>query len=214
MMTPDSAKLTLFLVASAVLILTPGPAVLYIFARSLGQGRMAGMASVGGIAVGDLVHAIGAALGVSAIIASSALAFSALKYAGAAYLIYLGVRKFLSAPLDPDAATVRREPLGAIFRQGVVVGTFNPKPALFFLSFLPQFADPARGSVPLQLLLFGLTFVTMAVISNTAFALLAGSFGAWIKRRKAFLRHERYVTGTMYCGLGVAAALSGPPRAR
>ena len=143
----DPSKLNLFIVAAAVLILAPGPAVLYIFARSASQGRRAGLASVGGIAAGDLFHALGAALGVSAIIASSVLAFSLLKYAGAAYLIYLGIRKFRSPPLNPTTAALAAETLGKIFRQGALVGIFNPKPALFFLSFLPQFADPSRGSV-------------------------------------------------------------------
>lgn len=205
------SHLALFLLATVVLILTPGPAMLYIFARSLSQGRAAGLASVAGIAVGDLFHALGAALGVSAIIASSVLAFSVLKYAGAAYLVYLGIRKFRSPPLDPTAAELRREPLRAIFRQGAFVGIFNPKPALFFLSFLPQFADPARGSVPLQLLAYGLTFVLLAALGNATFSLLAGRFGTWLKERPAFLRNERYVSGSVYCGLGLAAALSGPP---
>ena len=205
------SHLALFLVATVVLILTPGPAMLYIFSRSLSQGRGAGLASVAGIAVGDLFHALGAALGLSAIIASSVLAFSVLKYAGAAYLVYLGIRKFRSAPLDPTAAALRREPLGAIFRQGAFVGIFNPKPALFFLSFLPQFAEPASGSVPLQLLAYGLTFVVLAALGNATFSLLAGRFGNWLKERPAFLRHERYVSGSVYCGLGLAAALSGPP---
>jgi len=154
---------------------------------------------------------LGAALGLSAIIASSVLAFSVLKYAGAVYLVYLGFRKFRSAPLDPVAADVRPEPLRAIFRQGALVGIFNPKPALFFLSFLPQFADPARGAVPLQLLGLGLTFVLVAALGNATFSLLAGRIGAWLKRRPAFLRNERYVAGSVYCGLGLAAALAGPP---
>ena len=209
---PPSTQLTLFLIASAVLILTPGPAVLYIFARSVAQGRLAGIVSATGIAIGDLVHALGAALGLSAIIASSVLAFSILKYLGAAYLIYLGIRKLYSKPLDPGAAVVRPELLKNIFRQGVLVGVFNPKPALFFLSFLPQFADPSRGSVQIQLLTLGIVFVAMAVIGNSTFALLSGTFGTWIKRRKTFLRHERFVTGAVYCGLGVAAATSLPAR--
>ena len=209
---PASAQLTLFLLASAILCLTPGPAVLYILARSIGQGRAAGLASVGGVAVGNLAHAIGAALGLSAILASSALAFAGLKYVGAAYLIWLGIRKFRSAPVDFGAASFRPEPLRRIFRQGVVVGTLNPKTALFFLSFLPQFADPARGSAPVQLLLLGVAFVTMAAISDSAYALLSGTFGAWIKRRPAFLRHERHVTGSVYVGLGLLAATSSPPK--
>ena len=207
---PASAQLTLFLVASAVLILTPGPAVLYIFARSLAQGRLAGIVSAAGVAVGNLAHAVGAALGLSAIIASSALAFSLLKYVGAAYLIYLGVKKFLSPPAELGAATFTPEPLRKIFRQGILVGTLNPKTALFFLSFLPQFADPAHGSIRLQLLGYGIAFVVMAVLSDSVYALLSGTFGTWIKQRKTFLRNERYVTGTVYCGLGVVAALSSP----
>jgi threonine/homoserine/homoserine lactone efflux protein len=208
----DSNKLTFFVVASSVLIVTPGSNVLYVVARSVSQGRLAGVVSVAGIAVGNFVHATAAAVGVSAILASSALAFSVLKYLGAAYLIFVGVRKFLSAPPETAAASFAPESLRRVFRQGVLIGTLNPKVALFFLSFLPQFVNPRIGSVHAQLLVFGIGFVAMAAIGDSLWAIVSGSMAGWIKRRKNYLRNERFVTGTVYCGLGVAAALSGPAK--
>jgi threonine/homoserine/homoserine lactone efflux protein len=201
-------KFILFLVASAVLILTPGPAVLYIVTRSISQGRTSGIVSVAGVGLGNLTHAVAASLGLSAILASSALAFAALKYVGAAYLLFLGLRKLLTRSALSDTTSFRKEPLSATFKQGVLVGTLNPKTALFFLAFLPQFADPSKGAVWSQLLFFGTLFVIMAVLSDTCYALLAGTFSAWLKQRQSFLRGERYVSGTVYCGLGIATALS------
>ncbi|HND62809.1 MAG TPA: LysE family translocator [Opitutaceae bacterium] len=208
----DPAKVTLFLVASAVLVATPGPNVLYIIARSVGQGRAAGLMSVAGTSAGNLVHAIATSLGLSAVLASSALAFSVVKFAGAAYLVYLGVRKLCSPPLAFAAAAAAPEPLPRVFRQGLLIGVLNPKVALFFLSFLPQFADLAAGPVPVQLLGFGVGFVVLAALGDSAYAILSGSAASWLKRSPAFLRHERYIAGSLYCGLGVAAAMSGQPK--
>lgn len=207
----DSVRWPLFLAASAVLILTPGPAVLYIVARSVSQGRAAGLVSALGVGAGNLVHAVAAALGLSAILASSAAAFAAVKYLGAAYLVYLGARKFLTAPTETPGMRCAPQTLAAVFRQGLLVGTFNPKTALFFLAFLPQFAVAGHGPVWGQLLLFGIVFVALAVISDSTYALLGGAVGGWLKRRRAFARGERYVSGAVYCGLGVVAALSGRP---
>jgi len=201
-------KLILFLVASAVLILIPGPAVLYIVTRSISQGRKSGIASVAGVGLGNLTHAVAASLGLSAILASSTLAFAALKYVGAAYLIFLGVRKLLAPSSLSETASFREEPLSATFKQGVLVGTLNPKIVLFFLAFLPQFADPSKSAVWAQLLFFGTLFVIMAVLSDSVYALLAGTFSAWLKQRQSFLRGERYFSGAVYCGLGIVTALS------
>lgn len=205
----DPTQFLCFLAASAVLILTPGPAVLYIVARSLSQGRAAGLVSVLGVGVGNAVHAVGAAAGVSAMLASSALAFAALKYAGAVYLLWLGLRKLTSRPAAADAAVFTPESLRRIWSQGVLVGVFNPKTALFFLAFLPQFVDPARGLAWLQLLVLGLTFVVLAVASDSGYALLAGAGGRWLQRWRFSRQGERYLTGSVYCGLGVLAALTG-----
>jgi threonine/homoserine/homoserine lactone efflux protein len=209
---PSAASLLLFVAASVVLIATPGPNVLYIFARSLSQGRAAGLASVAGVSVGNLVHACAAAIGLSAVLASSVLAFSVLKYLGAAYLVYLGIRKFLTKPAELGTVQFRPQPLGAIFRQGVVIGVLNPKVALFFLSFLPQFVDPRHGSAQTQLLVFGASFVVLGVIGDSLWALLSGSIGPWIRSSRRFQQNERFVTGSVYCGLGVVAALAGPAK--
>jgi len=204
----DLSKLPVFLFASLVLLLTPGPAVLYIIARSLDQGRLAGFVSVLSIEIGNSFHVIAATLGVSALLLSSAVAFTAVKYLGAAYLIYLGLRKLFSGDELQQTAAVKRQSLRRIFSQGVVVATLNPKTALFFLAFLPQFVDRSRGSVAGQMLVLGCVFVMMAIMSDGLYALLAGNVGHWLKGTRSFLWAERYVAGSIYIGLGVTAALS------
>ena len=204
----EPSQLALFLAASLVLLATPGPAVLYIVARSLEQGRRAGIISVLGIHAGTLVHIAAAALGVSGILMTSASAFLAVKYAGAGYLIYLGVRRLWARREAAQPASDRRSHR-SLFLQGVLVNVLNPKTALFFLAFLPQFVDVSRGSVALQILLLGAVFVVLGILCDGAWALLAGSAGNWLSRRPAFLRAERYVTGGVLVGLGLAAAFAG-----
>jgi len=200
--------LPVFLLAALILLLTPGPAVLYIVARSLDQGRLAGFVSVLSIEVGNFGHVLAATLGLSAILVSSALAFSIVKYLGAAYLIYLGLRRLLTRAAAHPPTTFQRQSLRRIFRQGVLVAILNPKTALFFFAFLPQFADASKGSVPLQLLTLGCLFVSMAIVTDGLYALLAGTVGRWLKGTRSFLRVERYVIGSVYIGLGVTAALA------
>jgi threonine/homoserine/homoserine lactone efflux protein len=197
-----------FLLAALVLLLTPGPAVLYIIARSMDQGRLAGFVSVLSIESGNSVHVLAATLGLSAILMSSALAFSIVKYLGAAYLIYLGIRRLLARDQAHEIARVQPQSLRRIYSQGVLVATLNPKTALFFLAFLPQFVDPSAGSVALQLLMLGGTFVAMAIVTDSMYALLASTAGGWLKRNQSFLRADRYLVGSVYIGLGVTAALS------
>jgi threonine/homoserine/homoserine lactone efflux protein len=201
----DIFKLQLFFVAAIVLLVTPGPAVLYIVARSVEQGRLAGIVSTLGIATGTLFHVAAAALGVSVILVTSALAFTVLKFVGAAYLIYLGVRRILSPSEVKSVAPDRR--LSHIFYQGMVVNILNPKTALFFFAFLPQFVDVSRGGVAVQMLVLGLLFVGMGMISDGAWALLAGTVGNWAKRSNRVLRFQRFVTGGILIALGVATAL-------
>jgi threonine/homoserine/homoserine lactone efflux protein len=206
---PESSHLYLFVAAALVLLLTPGPAVLYIVARSVNQGRMAGVVSVLGLEVGTLFHVAAAALGLSALLLSSAVAFSVVKYLGAVYLIYLGVRKLVAREqLRPDEV-VRRESLRRVFWEGVVVNVLNPKTALFFFAFLPQFVSPSRGHVTTQMLFLGCLFVALATLSDGAYALLAGSVGGWLKGNRRFVKGERYFAGSVYIGLGVTTALSG-----
>src|SRR5580692_10574042 len=207
---PNAASIGIFSAAAILLLLTPGPAVLYIVARSVEQGRIAGLASVCGITTGTLVHVLAAALGLSALLASSAIAFAIVKYAGAGYLIYIGVRRILSRT-DTPAAQIElpRRSLGKLYRDGFIVNLLNPKTALFFLAFLPQFVDPSRGAVPFQIAFLGLLFTLMGMTSDGLYALVAGSAGVWIKRRRRYLDWEHYVTGTLFVGLGVTAALAG-----
>ncbi len=202
-------NIPVFLLAALVLLLTPGPAVLYIVTRSIDQGRLAGLVSVLSIEVGNSVHVLAAALGLSVLLVSSALAFSIVQYAGAAYLIFLGLRRLLTHGEIHPSGELQRKSLKQIFRQGVVVAILNPKTALFFFAFLPQFVDPTHGSVPLQLLTLGCLFVLMAVFTDSAYALLAGTTGSWLKSSRFFPRVERYVVGGVYLGLGVMAALGG-----
>jgi threonine/homoserine/homoserine lactone efflux protein len=159
--------------------------------------------------VGTLFHVIGAALGLSAILVSSALAFEVVKYLGAAYLIYLGIRKLLSKDTTFLPQHIQKQRLAHIFRQGVIVNILNPKTALFFFAFLPQFVNPARGSVPVQMLILGLILLTMGLFSDGAYAILAGTAGNWLRSNRQFLRAQKYVTGTIYIGLGLTAALAG-----
>jgi len=201
-------NLSVFLLAALVLLLTPGPAVMYIVTRSIHQGRAAGLTSVVGIELGNTVHVLAATLGLSAILLTSAVAFSVVKYAGAAYLVYLGVRTLLS-PTASAPADEPRKSLRQTFSQGVVVAVLNPKTALFFLAFLPQFVDASRGSISLQFLVLGLIFVAMGTTTDSLYALLSGLAGRWLRRSVGFARFQRYIAGTIYVGLGVTAALSG-----
>jgi threonine/homoserine/homoserine lactone efflux protein len=204
----STTNLMLFIPAALALLLTPGPAVLYIVARSIDQGRKAGLVSVFAIEAGNTFHVIAATLGLSAILLSSALAFDVVKYLGAAYLIYLGVRKLMTGEEAEPTQAVERKSLGRIFSQGVIVGILNPKTALFFFAFLPQFVDRSRGSESLQMLLLGLMFMLMATVTDSVYALLAGSAGGWLRGNARYLRFQRYFTGTVYIGLGLTAALS------
>ena len=204
----DLSNLPIFLLAALILLLTPGPAVLYIVARSLDQGRLAGFVSVLSIEVGNFVHVLAATLGLSAILVSSALAFSIVKYLGAAYLIYLGVRRLLARETAHQPTDFQRQSLRRIFRQGVLVAILNPKTALFFFAFLPQFVDSSKSSFTLQLLTLGCLFVLMAIVTDSLYALLAGTVGQWLKGTRSFMRVERYLVGTVYIGLGVMAALA------
>ena len=209
---PDFTTLTVFVAGAVVLLITPGPAVLYIVARSVDQGRAAGIVSVLGIATGTLVHMVAAVLGLSAVLASSVVAFSVVKYLGAAYLVYLGVQKFRGKNGLAQPRGLEPQPLQRIYGQAVVVQVLNPKNALFFLAFLPQFVDPSRGNVTGQILFLGVLFLAMGVVSDGSYALLAGSAGRWLRTHRGFLRMQRYFAGSVYIGLGVATALAGSSR--
>ena len=200
---PDEHSLGLFSLAALALLLVPGPAVLYIVAQSVDQGRLAGLVSVAGVHLGTLVHTIAAAVGLSAVIVSSAFAFSVVKYVGAAYLVYLGIQRLLDRD-SPARVVVRRHPLARLFWRGAVVNVLNPKTVLFFFAFVPQFVDPER-TVWSQVVVFGLVFMGLGFLSDGLYALTAGTFGRWLRRRPAILR---YGSGSVYVGLGALTALS------
>ena len=202
-------NLLLFVTASLALLLVPGPAVLYIMTRSIDQGRKAGLISVAGIHSGTFVHILAAALGLSAILLSSALAFDIVKYVGAAYLIYLGVKKLIGKDADDVTETVQKQSLGQIYKQGVIVNVLNPKTALFFFAFLPQFVDPTHGSVSLQIVLLGLIFVGMGMITDSTYAIVSSLLAGRLRGSRRFKYVQRYVSGTVFVGLGITAALAG-----
>ena len=238
---PAAETFGLFAFAAIGVLLIPGPAVTYIVARSVDQGRTVGLVSVAGLGLGTMAHVVAAALGVSAVLASSAAAFSAVKYLGAAYLIAIGIRTLLrrandedvphgaptgpaagatDGPLRREAATgsapapLRSRDLRRAFAHGVVVNVLNPKTALFFLAFLPQFADPGRGPVWAQLLALGSAFVLLGLCTDGAYALVASRLGEWLRTRPSFARRRRYATGGVFVTLGLAAALGGPAKTR
>jgi threonine/homoserine/homoserine lactone efflux protein len=211
---PETSTLALFAVAAVTLLLIPGPAVLYIVTRTLDQGRAAGLASVCGVHVGTLLHVAAAALGLSALLVSSATAYDTVRWLGAAYLVWLGVRRLLARDDDvPEPATgpdARRRPgLGRIFAQGVVVNVLNPKTALFFFAFLPQFVDTSRGSMPIQVVVLGAAFVLLGLLSDGAYAMLASTGAGWLRRRPRVARASRLVSGGVLISLGVTTALAG-----
>ena len=202
---PTAASITAFAVASLALIAIPGPAVLYIVNRSVSDGRRVGLAAVAGIEIGSLVHVLAASVGLSAILAASSAAFQTVKWLGVAYLVIVGVRTLARppAPIDPAAPSTSRR---RAFTQGVVVNVLNPKVALFFVSFLPQFTDASRGSVGAQALLLGCIFVGIACITDGAYSLLASGLRAALIGGRTMPFVRRYVSGTMFIGLGLAAA--------
>ncbi len=205
----ETSQLLFFIGAALALLLVPGPAVLYIIARSMHQGRLAGLVSVLGIETAGLVHAAAASLGLSAILMSSALAFDVVKYLGAAYLIYLGIRTLIAHNDKHENEIAKPTTLWRIYSQGVVVNLLNPKTALFFFAFLPQFVDITMGNPALQILSLGILFVGLAICTDAAYAFLASSIAGRLKENANFLKRQRYLSGMVYVGLGVTTALSG-----
>ena len=205
------SKLSLFVSVASILVFMPGPNTLYIIARSIQQGRLAGFVSSLGVQVGTMVHIGAAALGLSALLVSSALAFNVVKYAGAAYLIYLGIKTLLTKErIEPTR--VRNAKLSRVFYQGMVVNVLNPKTALFFFAFLPQFISVSRGGVMLQIILLGSILIFLGTLSDSIYALASGSIGNWLRGNLKFLRAQKYFAGSVYIGLGAATALSGAHR--
>jgi len=204
----DNTSFIFFLAAALVLLVTPGPAVLYIVARSIDQGPRAGLVSCVGMTVGGLIQVAAAAFGLSSLLMSSALAFSIVKYAGAAYLMYLGVRTLMSGQDVQPILTPHRTSLRRVFSEAVVVQVLNPKAALFFLAFLPQFVDPSRGALG-QVFALGGSYLSLALMTASLYAILGGKFGLWIRSHVRLVRAQRYFTGVTYLVLGLVTAVSG-----
>jgi threonine/homoserine/homoserine lactone efflux protein len=208
---PSPTTYGLFVLAALTLLVIPGPAVLYIVSRSVDQGRSAGLASVLGVTTGTLIQIAFAVVGLSSLVLASAVAFDVVKYAGAAYLIVLGIRR-LRAREHTDLAE-RRAPRTwrRLYAQGVVVNTLNPKTALFVFALLPQFVDVDAGHVPLQVLVLGLTLCALGLLSDGLYALVAGTVADRLRGSPAVARLERRLGGTVLVGLGVAAAAFSRP---
>jgi threonine/homoserine/homoserine lactone efflux protein len=209
-MLPDGSHLALFVTAALVLLAVPGPAVLYIVSQSVEYGRRAGMTAVCGVHVGSLVHVAAATVGLSLLV-SSAVAFSAVKLVGAVYLIVLGVQKLLGRGDGAEPAATGERDLRRVFRQGIVVNVLNPKTALFFLAFLPQFVNPDRSAAP-QIAALGLIWVALGLASDGVYAVLSGTVGGALRKSATFARAQRLITGLVLIGLGVLAALTGRVR--
>lgn len=205
----DTTSLLIFAGANFIVLITPGPAILYTISRSLDQGRKAGLLSVYGLALGTLPHALAVAFGVAGVIASSIVAFNVLKYLGAAYLVYLGISRLRRKNMTRAAGTAKPKVGKAAFIESFVVGVLNPKAILFFLAFLPQFIDPSRGNPVVQTLVLWLISQVMAVIVGSAYALAASVIRRWFINPESPSRAGDYVAGGIYIGLGVVAALSG-----
>lgn len=210
MVSITNLEFTVFLGAAVALAIVPGPAVLYIIAQSVDRGRSAGVASVLGMAVGSVCHVTAAALGISVILVTSATVFSVMKYVGAVYLVYLGIQRMFgrqASNLAPERSAKRS--LRAIFRQGLLVNVLNPKTALFFFSFLPQFVRPESGNPTAQVLVLGLVFVAVAFVTDSIYALSVSKLAGLAKRHSRPVRISRYLSGAVFILLGVGTALSG-----
>ena len=211
---PEWTTLIVFAAAAVALVAIPGPNLIYIATRSLSQGQRAGLTSALGVEAGTLVHVAAAAAGLSALIASSATAFIVVKYLGAAYLLYLGARALMSRQSAELSADRVAAPLRRVFAEGMLVNLLNPKVALFFLAFLPQFIDPSRAGAAIQTLALGTVFFAIALVMDLLYVVAAGALGRWLRGRSGFARRQSHVTGVIYIALGGLAALAGGPTRR
>jgi threonine/homoserine/homoserine lactone efflux protein len=209
---PSATTYGLFILTALALLAIPGPAVLYVVSRSIDQGRSAGLSSVLGITTGTVVHVTLAAVGLSSLVLASRVAFDAVRYVGAAYLVVLGVRRLLTRHTDdgvePAPPRTRRD----LYTQGVIVNLLNPKTIVFIFAFVPQFVDVGAGHVALQIMLLGFTFAALGLMSDSCYAVVAGTVADRLRGTPVVARVERWVGGAVLIGLGVASALVAPHR--
>lgn len=208
---PEASAFLLFVAASLALLIVPGPAIMYIVARTIDQGRLAGIVSALGLAAGSVILVIAAAFGVSALLAASPAAFDVIRYLGAAYLLFLGIRTAIDRPAAASDAHTRREPLSRIFLEGIVVNLLNPKTALFLFAFLPQFVTP-DGNVKLEVILLGTTFTLMGVVTDSIYAIAAGAIGDRLRTDTRFPRIRRVTVAATYMALSALALLAHPTK--
>jgi threonine/homoserine/homoserine lactone efflux protein len=208
---PSPTTYGLFCLAALALLVIPGPAVLYIVGRSIDQGRSAGMASVLGVTTGTLIQIFFAVIGLSSLVLASAVAFDIVKYVGAAYLIVLGIMRLRSARETLLGVERERKTLRRLYTQGVIVNTLNPKTALFIFALLPQFVDVDAGHVPLQVLVLGLTLAALGLMSDGAYAVVAGTVADRLRGSRAIARVERWFGGSVLIALGLVAAATSRP---
>lgn len=206
---PDANTVLIVALASVVLVVVPGPAVIYILTRSVSQGRTAGLVSAVGVNLGSAIHVLAAVAGLSLLLASSAYAYAVVKWLGVAYLAWIGVRTLLADDTEFATPKVGRQSLRRIFTQGVLINVLNPKVAIFFLAFLPQFVDQDAANPALQTLILGITLVIIGLISDSAYALIGGGLGDVLRRRPTAARATRLVAGVTYLSLAGLAAASG-----
>ena len=209
---PEPTTFVLFAGAALALLVVPGPSVLYIVTRGIHQGRPAALVSVLGVTTATLVHTAFAAIGLSAILASSATAFALVKYAGSAYLIYLAIRTWRDRSDERIDSPSPAVPLRRVYLEGFIVNLLNPKTALFILALLPHFLDPARGAPGLQILVLGGTLACLGLVSDGAYALASGSIGGWLRRRRSMAAVQRRISAAIYAALGIGTALIGERR--
>lgn len=206
---PDGTTILVVALASLVLVVIPGPAVIYILTRSVSQGREAGLVSAVGVNLGSTVHVLAAVAGLTVLLASSTTAYTAVKWAGVVYLAWIGIRTLMSDDQAFSEPAVEPARLRRIFVQGVLVNLLNPKVAIFFLAFLPQFVDPNAPNAATETLVLGLTLVTIGLVSDSVYAMIGGSLGDLFRRRPGAARASRLTAGSVYLALAGIAAVAG-----
>ncbi len=202
----DWSNLALFFAASWMLIITPGPDMIYVITRGISQGRKAGMISAVGVTLGILVHTVFAAFGLAIILRTSALAFLAVKFAGAGYLIFLGVKTLIDKSDFKLSRDTPKDDFRKIFVQGILSNVLNPKIALFFLAFLPQFVNPGHGSASIQMVYLGLTFALFGIVFLVLLGYFSGGIGLWLSKKQTFTEKIRWFTGSVLIALGLRLA--------